>query len=228
MMRRFSSSACRPGSARDAARALLAPTLAGCAQRWYLPGTDKGVIRSLAPSIMGELDALPSLWAQYEAAAKRFGPDVALVCGVSGAARTFAQVHARSLLYAQLLQFAMRALPGDVIILVSPNCLDFPSIFYGAIAVGVTVTPVNPTLTPDELKKTVLLAGPRVRGVFVHEMFKATATAALGLLQVDRPATITRDDLRGNTGEAPAPPPALPDLFVFNDNSVLTETYPSV
>jgi long-chain acyl-CoA synthetase len=41
--------------------------------------------------------------------------------------------------------------PGDTVAILIPNVLDFPRVYYAALAVGATIVPVHLLLTPDEI-----------------------------------------------------------------------------
>jgi acyl-CoA synthetase (AMP-forming)/AMP-acid ligase II len=77
-----------------------------------------------------------------------------------------------ALTYQQLAESAGRlargladrgAQPGDVLMLVAANCVEFPWVLHGALAAGLTVTPANPLLTARELASQ--LARTRARFV---------------------------------------------------------------
>ncbi len=47
---------------------------------------------------------------------------------------------------------------GDVMALFLPNCVEFPLLFSGAPAIGVTVTTLNPVYTETEIAKQLLMS----------------------------------------------------------------------
>lgn len=181
-----------------------------CASRFFLPGTDRGIIRSRLPSIMPALEKETTLWKQFQRASEQYGPKTALICGVTGAERTFSAVQRRTEDYAKVMQHAMHVSPGDTVMLIAPNCLDYPSVFFGALAIGARVLPVNPTYTPQEISH-MLCTAERVKAIFVYEPFKPAVQAALGLVQA----------ANANNSNGSGTKTALPQVFVFTDKTEL-------
>lgn len=66
--------------------------------------------------------------------------------------------------------------PGDVVALISPNCIDWPVAALGVMAAGGVVTPVNPLYTGDELAHQLTDAGATRAIAFV---MSAPAVAAV-------------------------------------------------
>lgn len=55
---------------------------------------------------------------------------------------------------------------GDVIAIISPNCLDYPIIELGAMAIGAIITAFNPLSTPKEI--SYLLSDSEAKIVILH------------------------------------------------------------
>ncbi|CAA7403358.1 unnamed protein product [Spirodela intermedia] len=51
---------------------------------------------------------------------------------------------------------------GDVVLIFSPNCIDFPLCFFAVISLGAIVTTVNPLYTVSELSKQTADSGARL------------------------------------------------------------------
>ena len=66
--------------------------------------------------------------------------------------------------------------PGDTVALLIPNVLDFPRVYYAALAVGATLVPVHLLLTPDEIAYVLRDSGSTM--LVTHSSQLATAAAA--------------------------------------------------
>ncbi len=86
----------------------------------------------------------------------------ALTDAATGSALTYDQLAASADRLARGLT-DRGAQPGDVLMLVAANGVEFPWVLHGALAAGVTVTPANPLLTARELASQ--LARTRARFV---------------------------------------------------------------
>ena len=88
-----------------------------------------------------------SLWFNLEASAQRY-PDKAAYLFL-GQPLSFAQLHEQALRLAAWLQ-RMGVQPGDRVALFMQNCPQFVAAFYGVLAAGGVVVPVNPMNRVDE------------------------------------------------------------------------------
>lgn len=52
--------------------------------------------------------------------------------------------------------------PGDVVSILSPNCIEFPLILCGCLYLGATVNACNPIYTESEIQHVLKLTRPRV------------------------------------------------------------------
>lgn len=52
--------------------------------------------------------------------------------------------------------------PGDVVSILSPNCIDFPLVLFACLYLGVTVNACNPLYTESEIQHVLNLTRPRV------------------------------------------------------------------
>ncbi|KAL2868797.1 acyl--CoA ligase [Aspergillus lucknowensis] len=68
---------------------------------------------------------------------------------------------------------------GDVLVLMSPNCIDTPLVTWGCHYAGGVVAPVNPALSPRELQQQLVRS--QAKGVVVHPNCLATALEAAKL-----------------------------------------------
>ena len=80
-----------------------------------------------------------------------FGEQPAIIDGTTGATRTYAELTAGvDALAAHLVGLGLT--PGQLVALVSPNDLDYATVLLAALKLGLTVSPMNPTLTADEME----------------------------------------------------------------------------
>ena len=80
-----------------------------------------------------------------------FGEQPAIIDGTTGATRTYAELTAGvDALAAHLAGLGLT--PGQLVALVSPNDLDYATVLLAALKLGLTVSPMNPTLTADEME----------------------------------------------------------------------------
>ena len=79
-----------------------------------------------------------------------FSQSTALVDAVSGREVTYQQLHEETARVSSGLSRVGFG-GGDVLVLVSPNSLEYPNLFLGALAMGGVVSTCNPTFTTDEL-----------------------------------------------------------------------------
>ena len=80
-----------------------------------------------------------------------FGEQPAIIDGTTGATRTYAELTAGvDALAANLAGLGLT--PGQLVALVSPNDLDYATVLLAALKLGLTVSPMNPTLTADEME----------------------------------------------------------------------------
>lgn len=80
-----------------------------------------------------------------------FGEQPAIIDGTTGTTRTYAELTAGvDALAAHLVGLGLT--PGQLVALVSPNDLDYATVLLAALKLGLTVSPMNPTLTADEME----------------------------------------------------------------------------
>ena len=89
-----------------------------------------------------------SLAAVLAEAARRYPHKVAVVD--AGTRVTYQDLWQQSRSYAAGLR-ELGVSPGDTVAMLIPNVLDFPRVYYAALAVGATIVPVHLLLTADEM-----------------------------------------------------------------------------
>lgn len=85
-----------------------------------------------------------------DVAAARFPDKPAIVFG--GAALTFARLHERVEALAGYLRQRLGVKPGDRVLLLSQNCPQYVTAYYGVLRAGAVVVPVNAMSTTAELR----------------------------------------------------------------------------
>jgi len=89
-----------------------------------------------------------SLAAVLAEAARRYPNKIAVVD--AGSRVSYQDLWQQSLAYAAGLR-DLGVGPGDTVAMLIPNVLDFPRVYFGALAVGARIVPVHLLLTPDEI-----------------------------------------------------------------------------
>ncbi len=108
---------------------------------------EASIIRSRFPDVdIPDIPLVPFVLAR----ATEFPDQPAIICGVTGASYTYAQLvdavqHVAAGLYAHGIR------KGDVVGLVSPNRPEFPVVFYAAASIGAICSTVNPSATAEEI-----------------------------------------------------------------------------
>jgi long-chain acyl-CoA synthetase len=105
--------------------------------------------------------------------ARRYPDNIAVVDGATRVTYTDLWQQARSYA-AGLRELGVGA--GDTVAVLIPNVLDFPRVYFGALAVGATLVPVHLLLTPDEIAYVLRDSGTDV--LICHSSQLATGAAA--------------------------------------------------
>lgn len=126
----------------------------------------------------------------------------ALVDGPTGRTYTFSQLSDAVHRFASGL-VAMGFRPGDVLALMAPNLPEYAIVFHGVAVAGGTVTTVNPTYGPEEVRFQLLDAGASLMvtvGAFVETARTASAGSAVReIVTIDAaPGTVPMSDLLAN------------------------------
>jgi acyl-CoA synthetase (AMP-forming)/AMP-acid ligase II len=123
--------------------------------------------------------------------AARLGQKPALVAAESGQGIAYGELPGEIAAAAGGLAQAGHA-PGDVVGVVLPNVPEFAVVFHAVLARGGVGTPVNPGLTPGEIRRQ--LEDARARCVVTSEELAPLVTEAVG---GDRVLLVGSPDLRG-------------------------------
>jgi acyl-CoA synthetase (AMP-forming)/AMP-acid ligase II len=113
--------------------------------------------------------------------ARARGDHPALIDGASGEVTTYAELAQRVDEVAAWLQ-AQEIAKGDVVGLVGPNSADWVIVYHAILRAGAVVTPMNPLLTQEEIRKQQADAGAKL---LIDEPANAVAAADPGVKPAD-------------------------------------------
>ncbi|XP_062216773.1 4-coumarate--CoA ligase-like 1 [Phragmites australis] len=129
-------------------------TMAGTAAPAAGYGAD-GVYRSLRPAAPIASDPGLSLTDLLLRRADACPSALALVDAATGQALTFAAFRSAVLTTAVALSSRAGVRPGDVVLILAPNCVLYPICFFAVTALGAVATTANPLYTSREIAKQV-------------------------------------------------------------------------
>lgn len=116
-----------------------------------------GVYYSKRPTVWvppaRDLDLLTFLFAP------QYGQRQALVDAATGGGFTYDELERRVCVVAAGLYKTLRVRQYDVVMLLSPNCIEFPVIFLAVVSLGAVLTTVNQVNTAVEIQKQMKDAG---------------------------------------------------------------------
>ncbi|KAL6649233.1 hypothetical protein ACP70R_013457 [Stipagrostis hirtigluma subsp. patula] len=112
-----------------------------------------GVYRSLRPAAPVASDTGLSLNDLLLRRAAACPSALALVDAATGRALTFAELRSAVLATAVALSSRAGVRPGDVVLLLAPNCVLYPICFFAVTALGAVATTANPLYTSREIAK---------------------------------------------------------------------------
>ncbi len=119
----------------------------------------------------------------------------ALIDGPSGRTYTFSQFRDMVRRFAGGLQ-ARGFGKGDTLALMAPNCPEYAVVFHGVAMTGGTITTVNPTYGPEEVRFQLLDAGATM--LITVGMFAETATKAIEGTPITEVLTLDGAEGTGN------------------------------
>jgi long-chain acyl-CoA synthetase len=115
-----------------------------------------------------------SLAAVLAEAARRYPDKIAVVD--AGTRVTYKDLWQQSRSYAAGLR-ELGVGPGDTVAMLIPNVLDFPRVYYAALAVGATIVPVHLLLTADEMAYVLRDSGTDVLVAHCSQLALGAAAA---------------------------------------------------
>jgi len=105
---------------------------------------------------------------------------------------SYAEVRSSALAFGQGLKALYSWRKGDVLALFTPNCVDTPSVSFGALWAGATVSPANPGYTKAELVYQLRDCG--ARAIITQLSVISTARAACAEVGISEDAIILIGD----------------------------------
>src|SRR3954451_6351284 len=126
------------------------PRTGSASRDWSSMDTDEVVATPQAPPGLPRSLDYPrvSVGAILRGAAGRWPDRVGWIDGERQ--MTFGEAFARASQFAHALR-ARGVGRGDVVAVHSPNCIEYPVVYYGILLAGATFSPTNPLLPPDDL-----------------------------------------------------------------------------
>ena len=136
--------------------------------------SEKFIIRSPYSDVeIPETNLADFVWQNVD----KWPENVALVCGMTGRQYTYEMAHNMSKQFGSAL-IRMGAKKGDVLAMVVPNIPEFCIAYLGAAGVGITLTTMNPTYTPEEIARQLENSGAKyvlTIGLFFDNIKEAAA-----------------------------------------------------
>ncbi|RLN41860.1 4-coumarate--CoA ligase-like 1 [Panicum miliaceum] len=123
---------------------------------------DDGVYRSLRPAVPIPSDPGLSVNDLIFCRADACPAAPALIDAATGSALTFAGLRSAALTAAAALSTRAGVRPGDVVLLLAPNCVLYPVCFLAVTALGAVATTANPLYTAREIATQVADAGAKL------------------------------------------------------------------
>nr|GMD14273.1 4-coumarate--CoA ligase-like 7 [Ipomoea batatas] len=121
-----------------------------------------GIYRSLRPPIVLPRDPNFSMVSFLFRNISQYPDQPAIHDSDTGRTLTFAQLKSQVSKVAHGMKHQLGVRKNDVVLIFSPNSIDFPLCFLGAIAAGAISTTVNPMYTVSELSKQIKDCSPKL------------------------------------------------------------------
>nr|GMD17624.1 4-coumarate--CoA ligase-like 7 [Ipomoea batatas] len=121
-----------------------------------------GIYRSLRPPIVLPRDPNFSMVSFLFRNISQFPDQPAIHDADTGQTLTFAKLKSQVSKVAHGMKHQLGVRKNDVVLIFSPNSIDFPLCFLGAIAAGAIATTVNPMYTVSELSKQIKDCSPKL------------------------------------------------------------------
>ena len=165
------------------------------------------VHKSKLPSIEPTLSASTSLSKFYCERSEALSKSIAFVDGISGKEVSFQDAFDRTEKIAAALYRKYNIRHGDIVTFVSPNTVDYVSVFQGVLMLGAVISPLSPAYSADDIAKHVKLA--RSKLLISYTMFKdvtlqASASSDVPLFLADVPFELDvplKDSEKASTGK---------------------------
>ncbi|PUZ42806.1 hypothetical protein GQ55_9G611000 [Panicum hallii var. hallii] len=145
---------------------------------------EDGVYRSPRPAVRIESDPGLSLTDLLLRRADACPSALALTDAATGQALTFSALRSAVLSTAVALASRAGVRPGDVVLLIAPNCVLYPVCFFAVTALGAVATTANPLYTPREIANQVTDARAKL-AITVSEVLPKIAELRLPAILLD-------------------------------------------
>ncbi|PVH33227.1 hypothetical protein PAHAL_9G601400 [Panicum hallii] len=145
---------------------------------------EDGVYRSPRPAVRIESDPGLSLTDLLLRRADACPSALALTDVATGQALTFSALRSAVLNTAVALASRAGVRPGDVVLLIAPNCVLYPVCFFAVTALGAVATTANPLYTPREIANQVTDARAKL-AITVSEVLPKIAELRLLAILLD-------------------------------------------
>lgn len=116
--------------------------------------------------------------------AAKWNDRIATECASTGRRYTYAQLLDRVARWSGMLR-ELGVGRGDVVAVALPNCPEYPIVYFGTLALGATVTPVNITYTAEEIARQLKDSNTKV--LVGDALLSPTLGAALDLYRKPTP-----------------------------------------
>jgi 4-coumarate--CoA ligase len=166
---------------------------------------EDGVYRSMRPAVSIPSDPTLSLNDLIFRHADACPSALALVDADTGSALTFAALRSAALTAAAALSSRAGVRPGDVVLLLAPNCVLYPVCFLAVTALGAVATTANPLYTTREIAKQAADARAGLI-VTVSDLLPKVAELRLPVILLD-----------GNGDAAASVPPSGANVTLYSD-----------
>ncbi|KAG2554701.1 hypothetical protein PVAP13_9KG593200 [Panicum virgatum] len=167
---------------------------------------EDGVYRSLRPAVPIPSDPGLSVNDLIFRRADACPAAPALVDAATGSALIFAELRSAALTAAAALSTSAGVRPGDVVLLLAPNCVLYPVCFLAVTALGAVATTANPLYTAREIAAQVADAGAKLV-ITVADLLPKVAELHLPAVFLDG----------GGGGGATASVPSSTNVILYRD-----------
>ncbi|KAM3201058.1 putative CoA ligase CCL5 [Capsicum annuum] len=147
-----------------------------------------------------DLDTAKFVLSQFPSPAQA-SSQIALIDTASNQNITYAQLNRSILSLATGLYHALGVRKGDVVFVLSPNSVMYPTICLAVLSIGAILSPSNPLNTESEIGKQVRLSGPKLAIAAPEEVHKLVPTGVPTLVTTrpkDDEKSVSVEDLIEN------------------------------
>ncbi|XP_034832840.2 uncharacterized protein [Maniola hyperantus] len=85
----------------------------------------------------------------------KWSDKTAVICGVTNRQYTYLQLYRQSQVFGASLRKKFKIKDGDVVVVMLPNCPEYPTVVLGILTAGALVTTINPLYTVYEVQRQI-------------------------------------------------------------------------